>query len=260
MKAMRRRKKMSIEILLEIIKQFFSEESRIQALVSTAVAVLMPVICIVFNRNKTQLILLSLLGILAATAISAKPVAEIKQRITYANTLQKGNVIVPENIKEDDLSKFSNECIKLGIDLVKSAKYSLALRAYDMAIQVNAENAEAYFHKGNVLDDMKEYGKALEAYDIAIKYKEKYPDALINKGITLGRLSRYTEANQTLDKAIELAPKDAQAYYNKALASCGLGKYEDALTACDKAISINPDYDNAKRRRKDILEKLHRNN
>ncbi|MEW6103245.1 MAG: tetratricopeptide repeat protein [bacterium] len=77
-------------------------------------------------------------------------------------------------------------------------------------IEIWLDKADASFKLGR-------YEEALKAYDYAIKLKPDFAEAWYNKGVFLGNLGRYEEELKAYDYAIKLKPDFAEAWYNKGL-------------------------------------------
>lgn len=129
-----------------------------------------------------------------------------------------------------------------GFDLYNKGKYKLALEAFDKAIELKPDYAEAWNNKGWALSALGRNEEALKAYDKAIELKPDFALAWSNKGVRLGKLSRYEEALKAYDKAIELKPDDATAWSNKGAALVSLNRHNEALKAFDKAIELKLDF------------------
>ncbi|MDX2049598.1 MAG: tetratricopeptide repeat protein, partial [Rickettsiaceae bacterium] len=116
--------------------------------------------------------------------------------------------------------------------------------AYDEAIRLKPEDNEfcalAYCNKGVALEKLLRHEDAIKAYDEAIRLKQDYADAYFNKGNALEKLSRHTDAISAFDEAIRLEPNDALAYNNKGIVLRNLSRYEDAIAAFDEAIRLEP--------------------
>jgi tetratricopeptide (TPR) repeat protein len=120
-----------------------------------------------------------------------------------------------------------------------------AIAAYDRAISLKPDYADAYNNKGVALDELNRNEEAIAAYDRAISLKPDYANAYCNKGIALNALNRKEEAIAAYDRAISLKPDYANAYCNKGIALDELNRNEEAIAAYDRAISLKPDYANA---------------
>jgi tetratricopeptide (TPR) repeat protein len=140
------------------------------------------------------------------------------------------------------LLKTPREWVDEGIALRNLNRHEEAIVAYDHAILLDPNYADAYFNKGYDLDDLKRYDEAIVAYDQAIRLNPTHALAYNNKGISLDNLTRYEDAIVAYDHAIRLNPNDATAYYNKGGALGNLTRYEDAIVAYNHAIRLDPNY------------------
>ena len=135
-----------------------------------------------------------------------------------------------------------------GVDFYYKKEYELALKAFDKAIEMKPDYAEAWYNKGITLSKLGRYDEALKAFDKAIEIKPNYAEAWYNKGITLGKLNRYDEALKAFDKAIEIKPDYAEAWYNKARMHSLKENKENALKNLSRAIELDRKYkENAKK-------------
>jgi tetratricopeptide (TPR) repeat protein len=100
---------------------------------------------------------------------------------------------------------------------------------------VPQKTKEQWFNEGFALNNLKRYDEALAAYEQAIRINPNYADAYHNKGEALLKLKRYDEALAAYEQAIRLDPNYANAYHNKGLALDNLGKSAEAKQAHDKA-------------------------
>lgn len=82
---------------------------------------------------------------------------------------------------------------------------------------------------------------AILAYDRAVEMKANYADAYCNRGEQKIKLGQYPDAIEDLDKAINLNPDEAKAYMFRGFARLELGKH-DALTDFDRIIYMKPDF------------------
>lgn len=92
----------------------------------------------------------------------------------------------------------------------------------------------------NTKYDISRFEEALKAFEKAIEIEPDYADAWFGKGAILGGLGRYEEALNAINEAIKLNPKDSGAWWNKGVALQKLGRYGEAEKAFKKAIKINP--------------------
>ena len=83
---------------------------------------------------------------------------------------------------------------------------------------------------------------ALFAYDQAIRLKPDHAEAYNNRGAAKGWLGRYDDALADCDQAIRLKPDYAEAYNNRGNAKAELGRRDDALADYDEAIRLKPNH------------------
>ena len=88
--------------------------------------------------------------------------------------------------------------------------------------------------------------EALEAYNHAISIKPDYAEAYFNIGFTRQEQGKPTEALEAYNNAIIIKPDYAEVYNYIGNALKKQGRSEEAITAYKKALTIHPDYPNAK--------------
>ena len=83
---------------------------------------------------------------------------------------------------------------------------------------------------------------AIEAYEKAVSIKPNYAEAYNNMGVALKNQSNLVGAIEAYEKAVSIKPDYAEAYYNMGNALKDEDKLPDAIEAFNNAISIKPDY------------------
>ncbi len=133
-------------------------------------------------------------------------------------------------------------------------RYEDGLKAFDQAIQMDAQDELALYYKGRALHELKRYEEALQIYDQSLEAiennvgylaegevldeLERYEElALYYKGQALYELKRYEEALQVYDQALELQ-EDNVTYIAKGEVLCHLQQYEEALQAAEESLDI----------------------
>jgi tetratricopeptide (TPR) repeat protein len=89
-----------------------------------------------------------------------------------------------------------------------------ALEAFEQAIRLDPNNADAYCHKGTVLRWLDREDEAIVLYDRAI---ELAPDAIwlhLNRADCLGELGRNEESLQSFRLVTRLDPNNVDAWAN----------------------------------------------
>jgi tetratricopeptide (TPR) repeat protein len=145
------------------------------------------------------------------------------------------------NIDEASKNDLAEAWNSKGLDLESQGKYDEATKAYDEAIRLNPNYAEAYYNKGNNLGlHQRKYDEALKAFDKAIQLNPNYAKAWYRKGLALSMQGKSDKAIKAYDEAIRLNPNYADAWVGKGIALNNPGKYEEAIKAFDEAIRLDP--------------------
>src|SRR5262249_15585352 len=113
----------------------------------------------------------------------------------------------------------------LGRALSDSGRQDEALAAYDQAVKLKPDFAEAFTNRGYVLHALRRYDEALASYDRALALKPDDPETLSSRGNTLIELKRISDALASYERALAIAPDHAQAHWNEALARLLIGDY-----------------------------------
>lgn len=108
---------------------------------------------------------------------------------------------------------------------------SLAVRAYDRALAVDANQAWVWTNKGNALQSLQRYDEALAVYDQATTLDPNDAIAWRNKGLTLNDLKRYDKALAAFERSLTLESTSVRGWTGKAAALKGLGRRAEAEAA-----------------------------
>jgi tetratricopeptide (TPR) repeat protein len=112
---------------------------------------------------------------------------------------------------------------------------------YDKAIELNPDNADAYYKRGDAYAEIGEYGQAIADYSKAIELAPGHALAYFNRAYASGEIGEYNKAIVDYSKAIELNPSDAQAYYNRGLDYQNKGEVPKAVSDLEKCIELSTD-------------------
>ena len=118
----------------------------------------------------------------------------------------------------------------------------LGLRNADQSIQFKPDYVDAWFNRGNALNNLKRHDEALTSYERVIALKPDYVDAWSNRGNTLNALKRYDEAFASYERALALKPDYVDAWSNRGTILKYLKRYDDALTSYERALALKPDH------------------
>ena len=116
-----------------------------------------------------------------------------------------------------------------------------SISAYDKAIRLKPDLAEAYTNRGSAKHALGRYEDAIADHDEAIRLKPDLAEAYSNRGYAKHVLEKHEDAIADHDEAIRLKPDLAEAYSARGAAKAALGRHEDAIADYDKAIRLKPD-------------------
>ena len=131
--------------------------------------------------------------------------------------------------------------------LIKAqGKLDEAIFAYNKALSIKPDYADAYNNMGNALKDQSKLEDAIEAYKKALSIKPDYADAYNNMGNVLqnhGKLEEVMEAYKKLSplSLIMLRSIITWVVLSKSKAN-SVSKPDMLIEAYNKALSIKPDY------------------
>ena len=145
-----------------------------------------------------------------------------------------------------------------GIVAARSGRTQEAADLLQRAVSVNANSANAHYHRGVALGDLQRHAEALECYDRALALKPDHARACNNRGVALASLQRHTEALESFEHALRLQPDYAEAYNNRGVALRDLGRHAEALESHEHALGLKPDYAEAHNNRGVALGDLRR--
>jgi len=124
---------------------------------------------------------------------------------------------------------------------VLQRQFSQAITHFNLALGVDADNAEAVLEKGQVLLVLRRYDEALPCFERVLTLKPEWVTAWLGKGITLAKLERYQDAVAAFDQAIELAPQEPSLHFSKGDALLLLGQAEAAQQVYRQAAALVPE-------------------
>ena len=116
-----------------------------------------------------------------------------------------------------------------------------SIAAYNKALTIKPDFAEAYYNMGLTLQDQSKLQEAIEAYKKAIVIKPDYADAYFNMANALREQVKLEEAIVAYNKALAIKPDNSEAQTNLGVALKDQGKLEEAIEAYKKAIVLKPD-------------------
>jgi tetratricopeptide (TPR) repeat protein len=174
---------------------------------------------------------------------------------------QTGQLASARNLYEEILKIQSNHFDALhllGVIAIQTRDFYRAVELIGKAIDVDPQNATAYFNRGIAFKQLAKLEAALASYDGAIAIKSDYSEAYFNRGNVLRVLERFEQALVSYDQAIALQPDRVEAHLNRSNVLAELRQFDAALIGYDRTIMLKPDYAEAHLSRGNLLRYLER--
>lgn len=144
--------------------------------------------------------------------------------------------------REKDNQMTSGDYIRSGNRYYDKKDYQKALESYNRAIELDQNNAIAYYNRGIVYGKQREYEKAIEDYSRAIDLDENCVNAYNNQGSAYGEQGEYDKAVADYSRAIELDKNYKNAYYGRGIVYGKQGEYDKAIADYSKVIELDENY------------------
>jgi tetratricopeptide (TPR) repeat protein len=117
----------------------------------------------------------------------------------------------------------------------------MALNDFDRAMKLAPRSAKAYSSRGEFYCDRQEHGKALVDLKHAMVLDPTYDFSYINRSYVYLDRQEYSKALADCEHAIELNPESGRTYYARGRVYIALEEYHKALADCEYAIELDPD-------------------
>ncbi|MBE9179215.1 tetratricopeptide repeat protein [Oculatella sp. LEGE 06141] len=152
------------------------------------------------------------------------------------------------------------ELMRNGNQLREAGQYQDALTAYDKALELRSDLAEAYWGRCSILNALEQPNEALVACNDALAIDPQYAEAIVGKGKALEQQRRYIEALRLYEYATAVNPQLADAWIAQGMALQTLERSAEALTALERGIGLNRESAEAWSARASALWNLRRYN
>ena len=138
---------------------------------------------------------------------------------------------------QPDLAEAGND---LGTLLAEGGDLSGAIARFRAALSATPDYPDALNNLGYALLLTDQPAEARELYERALKIQPDFPEALNNLGLILGRQSELDRAEPFFRKALEKRPGYGEAANNLALVLVARGQTEDAIGLLQGFLETNP--------------------
>lgn len=146
-----------------------------------------------------------------------------------------------ERLKLANVSFTANDYVEQGKAFYFEGRFEDAIASYDQAIQMEPDNARAWFSRGAALAKLQQFETALESYDRATQIKPDFAEAWFGKGFVLAKLQQLDEAIGSYESAIALKPDFFLAWFGKARCYALKSSVDETLANLQQALNLNAD-------------------
>ncbi len=143
----------------------------------------------------------------------------------------------------------AKEHLQKGKELYRDDQDAEAVLAFQEAVRLDPNLAEAHFRLGLGFESLgkreeaeAEYKKAVEAYKKYFEENRDDAEAHYALGQTYANLGQFSEAIREYREATKLKNDDADIYYDLGVAYTKLAQYDQAASAFSKSLEIDPEY------------------
>jgi tetratricopeptide (TPR) repeat protein len=130
--------------------------------------------------------------------------------------------------------------VEQGNSKLDNQRYQGAIADYTEAIELDPNNATAYFKRGLAYDNIDKYQAAIADYTKAIELDSRDSASHNNRGAVYSRVGDKQSALRDYDTAIEIDPKYTVALKNRGNTHFDLGNYQAAIVDYERAIELDP--------------------
>ena len=186
---------------------------------------------------------------------TAKPFSQGKQAVSAETYFRRGDANYAMGQHQEAIAAydaairlqpdFANAYNNRGLAKEKLGQHQAAITDYSRAIEIDPRLASAYNNRGNAKRKLEQYFAAIADLDTAIQLKPDYARAYVNRGSAKSRLGHPTAASEDFDIAISLAPELAEAYHSRGVTKASQMQPADAIEDFTAAIQRDAEFPNA---------------
>ena len=135
-------------------------------------------------------------------------------------------------------ARLAKKHVRKGYDHYKENRFKLAKEELSRAIEINPENAEAYFWRARTSIRMGQYSEAIGDLREVVDLNPSYSPAYDNLGWLFMRRNKYDESLTHLNKSIELKPDNGWAHYMRSRVFFKKGELQKAIESAKTACKL----------------------
>jgi tetratricopeptide (TPR) repeat protein len=138
----------------------------------------------------------------------------------------------------------AQESYESGLRLLKIARYPQAILAFDRAISLKPDLADAYLMRAKALVADNQTERSFHDFSQIIEMRPSDPQPLIERGMAYIELKDYQAAIGDANAALALDTNQGRAYNLRGTAVRNMGNLQGALADFDRAVNLLPDVSN----------------
>lgn len=127
-----------------------------------------------------------------------------------------------------------------GLCHAKMSKFSSALVALNMALELDPRSITALNAVGDLCYDAANYEGAISFYEPSLSKRKSQPQILLRHGTSLWFLDRWGDSIPFLERYTELAPNDPVGWNNLGVALREKGEVTRSIDCYKKALQLDP--------------------
>jgi tetratricopeptide (TPR) repeat protein len=128
----------------------------------------------------------------------------------------------------------------MGNALLAQRKIDMAIVAFQNAVAANSKYANAHFNLANAWVERGEIDQAISSYHRALRISPDFHGALYNLGNAWMRKREFRQAIECYQSAIAAKPDFAEGHYNLGNAFTEIGQRNDAIACFERAVALKP--------------------
>lgn len=161
---------------------------------------------------------------------------------TYSDLKQHQRAIQAYNKAIELNPEYADAFYKRGLSYLDLERHQQSIQDFDQAVKLKPDFALAYAYRGNAYRSLKLYDQAVEDYGKSIHLNSSYAWVFNNRGLSFYDIDKSDKAINDFKKAIELNPNYDRAYNNLGISYYQLKLYEEAIDSYSKAVELNPSF------------------
>ena len=148
--------------------------------------------------------------------------------------------------------------VNLGATRLRLRRPADALQSLDEAVRLQADDADAWSHRGIALADLGRADEAVASHGRALELDAGRAVDLFHRGLAHNALGRHVDALRDFEAVLVLRPADAEAWFRHGQTLQLLDRHGEALVSYERSLASDPGRAQAWSNRGGILRDMNR--